>query len=173
MTDRELKRLEFAKKSVWKEPIIQIDKKAIVHRSSAIGVSGFGYARDSDGSLVKINHAGGVRIEANVEVRAFCTIDRATNEGVFTIVGEGSAIDHHCHVAHNVKIGKHNTLANGCVIEGSCEVGDFNTFGANVVVQRKVKIGNNCIFGSGSVVTKDVADNSIMVGNPAKLLRMK
>jgi acetyltransferase-like isoleucine patch superfamily enzyme len=34
-------------------------------------------------------------------------------------------------------------------------------------------IGKKCIIGAGSVVTKDVADYSIMVGNPAKLVRSR
>jgi UDP-3-O-[3-hydroxymyristoyl] glucosamine N-acyltransferase len=171
MNERQVKRLEFAKNSVWKAPVIQIDKSAVIHRSSLIGVSGFGYSRDLDGSLVKINHAGGVKVEANVEIRAFCTIDRATIDGVFTTIGEGNKIDHHCHFAHNTKIGKWNTFANGCVIEGSCEVGDFNTFGTNVIMQTKTKVGSNCIIGSGAVITKDIPDNSVVVGNPSKVIR--
>jgi len=40
-------------------------------------------------------------------------------------------------------------------------------------MQRKTKIGNNCIVGSGAVITKDFPDNCIIVGNPARVLRMK
>lgn len=134
-----------------------------------IGWDGFGYVRQEDGSLLKMPHAGNVVIEKDVEIRAFVTIDRAVVGS--TIIKEGTKIDHHCHIAHGAKIGKHNTLANGCIIEGSCEVGDYNTFGAGVIVQTKVKIGSRCILGSGSVITKDVDDDSVMVGNPARLLR--
>jgi UDP-3-O-[3-hydroxymyristoyl] glucosamine N-acyltransferase len=171
MTEKQLKRLEFAKGSVYKKPFIQIDKTAIIHRSSKIGISGFGYQRDETGKMIKIRHSGGVKIGPEVEIRAFVTVDAATVEGNFTEIGEGSKIDHHCHIAHNAKIGKWNTLADGCIIEGSCEIGDFNTFGAGVIVQRKVKIGNNCIFGSGSVVVKDVPNNSVVVGNPGRVIR--
>jgi maltose O-acetyltransferase len=34
-----------------------------------------------------------------------------------------------------------------------------------------VKIGNGCTIGAGSVVTKDIPDNSLAVGNPAKVIR--
>lgn len=173
MTEREIKRAEFAKNSVYREPIKQIDKSAIIHRSSFIGQSGFGYARDSDNTLIKINHAGGVRIEANVEIRAHCTIDRATNAGAFTVIGEGNCIDHGTHIAHNVTIGKNNTLAAHCIIEGSCQVGDNNTFGAGVIMQRKTKLGNGNTIGSGSVITKDFGDNLVIIGSPARILRTK
>lgn len=47
-----------------------------------------------------------------------------------------------------------------------------NTFiGANVIVMPGVVIGNEVIIGSGSVVTKNVPSNSIVVGNPAKIIK--
>lgn len=169
LTEKQLKRLEFAKTHVEMHPYNNIHYSAFIHHTAVIGFDGFGWARDVDGSLVKVNHAGNVVIEKGVVIRAFVTVDRAV-EGS-TIIGEFTKIDHHSHIAHGVKLGKNNTLANGCIIEGSCEIGNNNTFGAGVIVQRKVKIGSNCIFGSGCVVTKDVEDNSVMVGNPARLLR--
>lgn len=170
MTEKEFERLQFAKSSVHKLGVFSFDENVIIDESCVLNSDGFGFARDESGLLVKINHAGGVKVECNVIIRAFVTIDRATNEGEFTIIGEGTKIDHHCHIAHNAKIGKHNTLANGCIIEGSCEVGNCNTFGAGVIVQRKVKIGSGNIFGSGCVVVKDIGNNGKYVGNPARKL---
>ena len=42
--------------------------------------------------------------------------------------------------------------------------------GANSVILPGVEIGNNVIIGAGSVVTKDIPDNSVFAGNPAKFL---
>ncbi len=50
-------------------------------------------------------------------------------------------------------------------------IGDSVWLGANVVVNPGVRIGNNVVVGSNSVVTKDIPDNVIVVGNPAKVLR--
>ncbi len=47
-------------------------------------------------------------------------------------------------------------------------IGDNVTLGANVVIIGNVKIGNNVIIGAGAVVVKDIADNSIVVGNPVR-----
>lgn len=164
-----MNRLEYAKSIQDEYPKNDIHDISVIHKTASIGDDGFGWVRQEDGSLYRFPHKGNVVIEKNVVIREFVTVDRAVTGS--TVVGEDSKIDHHCHIAHNVKIGKHNTLANGCIIEGSCEVGDYNTFGAGVIVQRKVKIGSRCIFGSGAVITKDVPDNSVMVGNPARLLR--
>ena len=150
----------------------QIDPSAqITHMYSKIGLDGFGYVHQEDGSLLAMPHAGNVVIGKDVVIRAFVTVDRAVKGS--TVISEGTCIDHHCHIAHGAKIGKHNTLANGCIIEGSCEVGDYNTFGAGVIVQTKVKIGSHCIFGSGAVVTKDVPDGETWIGNPARKLEKK
>lgn len=165
----EAERLAYAKSITDEYPPNDIHEISIIHKTSVIGCNGFGYARQEDGKLYRFPHRGNVVIEKYVVIREFCTVDRAVNGS--TVIGEGTAIDHHCHAAHGCKIGKHNTLANGCIIEGSCVIGDFNTFGAGVIVQTKVKVGSHCIIGSGSVITKDVEDYSVMVGNPAKLLR--
>ena len=36
-----------------------------------------------------------------------------------------------------------------------------------------VRIGNNVTIGAGSVVTKDIPDNAVAAGNPAKVIRIK
>jgi maltose O-acetyltransferase len=47
-------------------------------------------------------------------------------------------------------------------------VGDRVRIGSNSTI-LPVKIGNNVIIGAGSVVTKDIPDNVIVYGNPAKI----
>lgn len=44
--------------------------------------------------------------------------------------------------------------------------------GANVVILRGITIGKHAIVGAGSVVTKDVPDYAVVVGNPAKVVKM-
>ena len=43
-------------------------------------------------------------------------------------------------------------------------------FGANVCCFGNITIGNNVVIGAGSVVTKDVPDNAIVAGNPARII---
>lgn len=162
-------RLEFAKSITDDFPENEIDPYCAIHKTSVIGLDGFGWVRQPDNTLYRFPHRGNVVIERLVIIRDFVTVDRAAIGS--TVIREGTKVDHHCHIAHGAKIGKYNTLAAGCIIEGSCEIGNYNTFGAGVIVQTKVKIGSHCVFGSGTVVTKDVEDYSVIVGNPGRLLR--
>ena len=50
-------------------------------------------------------------------------------------------------------------------------VGNNVWFGGNVVVLAGVTIGNGVVVGAGSVVTKNVPDNVVVAGNPAKILK--
>lgn len=51
------------------------------------------------------------------------------------------------------------------------EIGNSVWFGGNVVVNPGIRIGNNVVVGSGSVITKDIPDNVIVAGNPARIIR--
>ena len=53
------------------------------------------------------------------------------------------------------------------LIERETIIGDNVRIGSNATI-LPVKIGNNVIIGAGAVVTKDIPDNSIVKGNPAK-----
>lgn len=50
-------------------------------------------------------------------------------------------------------------------------IGNQTFIGANSLIMPGIKVGNNCIVGAGSVVTKDVPDNSLVAGNPARILK--
>lgn len=51
------------------------------------------------------------------------------------------------------------------------EIGNDCWLGGNVTILPGVRIGNNCVIGAGAVVTKNIPDNSLAVGNPAKIIR--
>ena len=53
---------------------------------------------------------------------------------------------------------------------GTIEIDDNTFVRRGVILLANIKIGQNCIIGAGSVVTKDIPDNSIAVGNPAKVI---
>lgn len=50
-------------------------------------------------------------------------------------------------------------------------IGNNVSLGANVCIMGDIKIGNNVVVGAGSVVVKDVPDNCVVAGNPAKIIK--
>ena len=95
-------------------------------------------------------------IAANVTVNALAKI--ADN----CILNTGCIVEHECVIANGVHI------APGTVLAGNVTVGEQTFVGANSVVKQGIKVGKNCIIGAGSVIVKDIPDDSIVYGNPAK-----
>ena len=56
---------------------------------------------------------------------------------------------------------------------GSVSIGDMCYLGINSTIKNNLKIGNNVIVAAGAVVIKNVEDNDIVAGNPAKSIRDK
>ena len=68
---------------------------------------------------------------------------------------------------HPLEAELRKTLENALPIS----IGDDCWIGGNSVICPGVNIGNGCVIGAGAVVTKDIPDNSLAVGNPAKVIR--
>ena len=86
--------------------------------------------------------------------------------GDYSILNTGSILEHHCEVGNGVHI------MPGAVIGGNVKIGNYVTIGLNATVMPKVTIEEGAYIGAGSVVNKDVKKNQVVVGNPAKLLRL-
>lgn len=64
-----------------------------------------------------------------------------------------------------------NNTTIGATAKGRPIIGDNVDVGANVCIIGNVRVGNNVRIGAGSVVVKDLPDNCLAVGNPAKAVR--
>ena len=85
--------------------------------------------------------------------------------GLNAILNTGSVIEHDC------VIGDHSHVAPGAVLCGGVQVGRMTMVGAGAVVIPDVCVGDNALIGAGAVVTKDVPSNTVVVGNPALIVR--
>lgn len=108
-----------------------------------------------------------VKIGDGVMIAANATLNPLVEIGKGVICNTSTSIDHEC------VIGDFSHIAPGAVLCGNVTVGRGSFIGANSVVRQGITIGNNVIIGAGTVVVKDIPDNALVIGNPARQLVKK
>jgi sugar O-acyltransferase (sialic acid O-acetyltransferase NeuD family) len=74
-------------------------------------------------------------------------------------------------IAHDCTIGDFVELSPKATLLGNVEIDAFSQIGAGAIILPRVKIGRNVTVGAGAVVTKDIPDNCIVIGVPAKIIK--
>ena len=144
-----------------------INENCEIKSGAIIGGSGFGF---EEKTKRKIYHQGNVVIGKNSTVGSNTTIDRAVFDS--TVVGEFSQIDNLVQIAHNVILGKHSIIAAQVGIAGSTVIGDFVKIGGQAGIAGHLEIQNNVTIAAKSGVTKNISENKIVAGFPAKDIKM-
>lgn len=139
-----------------------IGARALIHSGAVIGSDGFGFAREADGSWVKIPQTGRVIVGDDVEIGAGTTVDRGALAD--TIIEDGVKLDNQIQVAHNVIIGAHTAMA-GCVgIAGSTSIGRRCTVGGGAIILGHLTIADDVNISAGTLVAKSIAKPGTYTG---------
>lgn len=85
-----------------------------------------------------------------------------------THIGDGVIINTNASIDHDCFVGSFSHVAPGANVCGSCNIGTNCMLGVGCKVIDKTVIGDNTIVGAGAVVIKDIADNTVAVGVPAR-----
>ena len=132
-------------------------------------------------------NAYGCSIDDNSKVGAFVEIQKGSTIGKnckissHSFICEGVHIEDNCFVGHGVMFtndlfpratnpdGSPQSEADWKLVETFIKKGA--SIGSNATILCGVTIGENAMVGAGAMVTKDVAPNTIVAGNPAKIIK--
>lgn len=139
---------------------------------------------------------GGAQVELGDRVHLYGDTFVETGKGAGIRIGEGTHVQPGCHIhafLSDIRIGKNVEIAAGCgffsydhglapgvdimaqplTSKGGISIGDGAWLGYRVTVLQGVTIGAGAVVAAGSVVTRDIPENAIAGGVPAKVLRFR
>lgn len=131
----------------------------------------------------------------DTKIWQFCTILKDAVIGINVNICSNCFIENDVIIGNNTTIKNGVCIFNGAILEDNVFIGPNVTFtndknprskiyprtfpktyikkgasvGAGTVILPGITIGENALIGAGSVVTKDIPDNSIAYGNPARI----
>jgi acetyltransferase-like isoleucine patch superfamily enzyme len=123
----------------------------------------------------------GTKIGAFVEIQKKSSVGKNCKISSHTFICEGVTIEDNVFIGHGVMF-INDSFPRAANADGSIQTEqDWKvettrickgaSVGSNVTILSNVTVGENALVGAGSVVTKDVPPNSIVAGNPARVLR--
>lgn len=92
-------------------------------------------------------------------------VNAGTEIGTNLILNTAATVDHDCRISDGVHIGP------GAHLSGLVTIGTVSWIGIGTIIRESVKVGSNVLLGASSLVLKDIPDDVVAYGSPAKIVR--
>lgn len=139
-----------------------LDAGAHIGPGALVGVDGH-FSKRFGGELLRIRHAGGVKIGARSQVLAGAIVQRALHSD-FTQIGADCVIAPGAQIGHGVSVGDGSTLTGGVIVAGYTRIGREAWIGPGAVIRNLTRIGDNARVDIGAVVATPVPARGHMAG---------
>jgi UDP-N-acetylglucosamine acyltransferase len=103
-----------------------------------------------------------VRVGSGTRIRESVTINRSTQPGGVTEVGENCLLMAGCHVAHDCVVCRDVVIANAVLLAGHVTVGDHAVLGGASIYHQFVRVGTGVMVGGGSRISLDLPPFTLM-----------
>lgn len=140
----------------------RIGAHGLVHSGAVIGADGFGFA-PAQGTWVKIEQLGGVRIGDHVEIGANTCIDRGALDD--TVIEDHVKLDNLIQIAHNVHIGRGTAMAGCAGVAGSARIGQRCTIGGSANILGHLTLVDDVHVSVATVVTRSILQPGVYSGS--------
>jgi len=135
-------------------------RKSALDQAVALGASTFPGVIDRTAfppSTLSVGHGVYVNCGATIggfaKLLDFCFVNRSASLG------------------HHVEVGEFASVGPGVVTGGNVKIGRGAVVATGAVILPGVTVGSNAVVGAGAVVTHDVPDNTLVFGNPARVVK--
>lgn len=131
----------------------RIGERGLLLPGAVIGADGFGFAPD-DGTWVRVEQLGAVRLGDDVEIGANTCVDRGALDD--TVIEDGVKLDNQIQIGHNVRIGAHTAMAGCSAVAGSASIGRHCTIGGAAGILGHLTIVDHTHITSHTVVSRSI-----------------
>ncbi len=143
---------------------VRIMDDVYVDSNAVIGAEGLLTLRQSQGKLLRINHAGGVYIGARSGILSGAVIAKSLFKSPTTI-GEDCQIGIMANIGHGATIGDQSTISGNTVVAGRVKVGRQVWMGVSSCIAQGLTIGDKAHIKMGSVVAHSIPSSATVSGN--------
>lgn len=124
---------------------------------------------DKGGEFMNVIHGSAI-IGKNVKMGVGCMVGTFSKIDCDAEIGDFVSIQDHCDIGHDTKVASWSILDCYSFLGGFSSIGESVTMHTRSTLIPKKHIGDNSVINAGSVVIRNVPDDSLMMGNPAKQL---
>ena len=112
-------------------------------------------------------------LASTVSIADGAYVNAAATVGAYAVLGQSASINRNASVGHHTALDEFVSIGPGATIAARCKIGRGVMVGSGAAVAPGLHIGKNSVIGLGSAVIRDVPENTMVAGSPAKVIKSR